>query len=137
MQDAATRHRAFRPMPTARVPRRSAAARWPSCTARLTVAAILLLFSIKTVIRSGLWPLRGEGFVSITRCLISADTHMYEAGISLFQIKRKSLMDKLWKNAVIRYNSDLLFRAEIHRKACEGDKIANAILATAVATAKA
>lgn len=46
-------------------------------------------------------------------------------------------MDKLWKNAVIRYNADLLFRAEIHRKACEGDKTANAILATAVATAKA
>ncbi|CDQ10210.1 protein of unknown function [Acidithiobacillus ferrivorans] len=46
-------------------------------------------------------------------------------------------MDKLWTNAVIRYNSDLLFRAEIHRKVGEGDKIANAILATAVATAKA
>ena len=46
-------------------------------------------------------------------------------------------MDNFLKNAVIRYNSDLLFRAEIHRKACEGDKIANAILATAVATAKA
>ncbi len=75
--------------------------------------------------------------MSITRCLISADTHMYEAGISPLHIKRKSLMDKFWKNAVIRYNSDLLFRAEIHRKACEGDKTANAILATAVATAKA
>jgi hypothetical protein len=46
-------------------------------------------------------------------------------------------MGKFWKNAAIRYNSDLLFRAEIHRKAGEGDKIANAILATAVATAKA
>ena len=75
--------------------------------------------------------------MSITRCLISADTHMYEAGISPLHIKRKSLMDKFWKNAVIRYNSDLLFRAEIHRKPGEGDKNANAILATAVATAKA
>lgn len=101
------------------------------------MAAILPLFSIKVVTRSGLWPLRGEGFVSITRCLISADTHMYEVGISPLHIKRKSLMDKLWTNAVIRYNSDLLFRAEIHRKAGEGDKTANAILVAAVATAKA
>ncbi|MBU2856946.1 hypothetical protein HF289_08685 [Acidithiobacillus ferrooxidans] len=45
-------------------------------------------------------------------------------------------MDAFWKNATIRYNSDLLYRAEIHRKAGAGDKVANAILSTAVATLK-
>ncbi len=45
-------------------------------------------------------------------------------------------MDKFWKNSVIRYNSDLIYRAEIHRKAGQGDKVANAILSTAVATLK-
>lgn len=45
-------------------------------------------------------------------------------------------MDSFWKNAVIRYNSDLLFRAEIHRKASDGDKVANAILTTAMASLK-
>lgn len=45
-------------------------------------------------------------------------------------------MDTFWKNSVVRYNSDLLFRAAIHRKAGAGDKVANAILSTAVATLK-
>jgi hypothetical protein len=37
-------------------------------------------------------------------------------------------MDNIWKNAAIRYNSDILYRAEIHRKADQGDKVAHAIL---------
>ena len=39
-------------------------------------------------------------------------------------------MDTIWKNLAIRYNSDLLYRAEIQHKADQGDKVAHAILAT-------
>lgn len=39
-------------------------------------------------------------------------------------------MDNFWKNAAIRYNSDLLYRAEIQAKAAKRDRFAHAILAT-------
>ncbi len=40
-------------------------------------------------------------------------------------------MNAIWKNLAIRYHSDILYRAEIHAKADQGDKVAHAILATA------
>lgn len=42
-------------------------------------------------------------------------------------------MGTFWKNAVIRYKSDILFRAEIHRKADLGSKAAHSILLLAKA----
>jgi hypothetical protein len=45
-------------------------------------------------------------------------------------------MDTIWKNAAIRYNSDLLYRAEIHRKADQGDKVAHSILSIVASNLK-